>query len=213
MEPAQEKDGSISHLSYATSFVGHALLVALLFVLLRYPVILPPQRLIEVTIVASAASPLPQEQVITQDAPLPLEVPKPLEQQPIEYPKPSPEKRMTIDQPVVDAPQVSNVTSQEGAQVRMFMEAIHDAAPLYSPPPRYPEFARKHGYEGVVMLQVKVSPWGLTEDVRVVGSSGYEMLDEAAVTAVRDWRFEAAQSTDGDYVSTVLRLPIVFKLD
>lgn len=213
MEQAEDKEGSISHLSCATSFVGHALLIALLFLVFRYPVLLPPQRLIEVTIVASAASPLPQEQVITQDAPLPIEVPKPIEQQPIEYPKPSPIKRMTIDQPVVDAPKVSNVTSQEGAQVSMFMESIHDAKPLYNPSPRYPEHARKHGYEGVVMLQVRISPWGLTERVRVIGSSGYEMLDNAAMDAVRDWRFEAAQNSDGDYVSTTLRLPIVFKLD
>lgn len=213
MEQAEDRNGSISHLSCATSFVAHALLIAVLFLVFRHPIILPPQRLIKVTIVASAASPLPQEQVITQDAPLPIEVPKPIEQQPIEYPKPSPDKRITIDQPVVDAPKVSNVTSQEGAQVAMFMEAIHDAQPLYSPPPRYPEYARRHGYEGVVMLQVRISPWGLTERVRVIASSGYEMLDNAAMEAVRDWRFEAATNSKGDFVATTLRLPIVFKLD
>lgn len=213
MKLAEERDGSISPLSCATSFVAHALLGVSLFLAFRFPTLLPEQRLIEVTIVASAASPLPQEQVITQDAPLPIDVPKPVEQQPILYRDPSPLQRQSIDQPVVEAPQVSNVTSQKGALVSMFMESISDATPTYNPPPQYPEYARRQGYEGVVMLQVKISPWGHPDEVRVVGSSGYEMLDLAAANGVRDWRFEPARDSGGDFVSTTLRLPIVFKLD
>ncbi|MBM3617047.1 MAG: energy transducer TonB [Alphaproteobacteria bacterium] len=214
MKLAEGRDGSISPLSCATSLVAHALLGVSLFVAFRYPTLLPEQRLIEVTIVASAASPLPPEQVITQDAPQqPIDVPEPLEQQPVKYRNPLPIERQSIDQPIVDAPQVSNVTSQEGALVKMYMESISDAVPTYNPPPHYPEFARKQGYEGVVMLQVKISPWGHPDEVLVVGSSGYEMLDLAAANGVRDWRFEPARNNQGDFVSTTLRLPIVFKLD
>jgi periplasmic protein TonB len=61
------------------------------------------------------------------------------------------------------------------------------------------------------MLRVFVSEKGLAEQVQVRTSSGHELLNEAAVDAVRRWRFVPAQQGDKPIAAWVL-VPIVFTL-
>ena len=61
--------------------------------------------------------------------------------------------------------------------------------------PRYPVESMQAGEEGGTILQVLVDEKGQASDVRVARSSGYERLDEAAVSAVSRWKF--APSTQG----------------
>lgn len=49
----------------------------------------------------------------------------------------------------------------------------------------YPEAARRQGVEGSLVLSVDVLPDGSVDDIRVLRSSGHEILDEAAVRIVR----------------------------
>ncbi|PKL95206.1 MAG: energy transducer TonB [Gammaproteobacteria bacterium HGW-Gammaproteobacteria-8] len=49
----------------------------------------------------------------------------------------------------------------------------------------YPEQARRRNLEGSLVLSVDVLPDGSIERVQILRSSGYEMLDEAAVRIVR----------------------------
>jgi TonB family protein len=56
--------------------------------------------------------------------------------------------------------------------------------------PTYPESARKRGVEGWVELAFTVTPKGTVEDVEVRNSSPADVFDDAAVRAVRGWRFE-----------------------
>ncbi len=79
-------------------------------------------------------------------------------------------------------------------------------------PPRYPKAARKLGYEGIVTLLVFVDAAGQAQDVAVQASSGYAMLDEAAVKAIRQWRFEPARRFGMAVEGSVL-VPIVFDLE
>lgn len=62
-----------------------------------------------------------------------------------------------------------------------------------NPPPRYPHLARRRGWQGLVWLQVWVSEKGQVVDVRIEKSCGHEILDRAALDAVRNWRFEPAR--------------------
>jgi TonB family protein len=55
--------------------------------------------------------------------------------------------------------------------------------------PEYPEIARKMSIRGVVQLWVKVTGEGTVKEVGVVG--GNPVLAEAAMTAVKKWRYEA----------------------
>ncbi|MFQ5693502.1 MAG: energy transducer TonB [Nitrospinota bacterium] len=88
------------------------------------------------------------------------------------------------------------------------------AAPLpeASPPPAYPRLAWRRGYEGRVRLLVTVSVQGLPVGIEVLGSSGHESLDEAAIEAVRKWRFQPA-TTAGRPVESRLVVPVRFRID
>jgi protein TonB len=91
--------------------------------------------------------------------------------------------------------------------------AVQMATPLYwrNPPPRYPALARQRHYTGTVILEVLVDVRGLAGEVRVVRSSGYTLLDEAALAAVRRWQF--APGTEGGRPTAMrVKVPIRFRL-
>ncbi len=78
-------------------------------------------------------------------------------------------------------------------------------------PPRYPDLARKNRWEGQVLLRLSISADGRVSEVEVIRSSGYEILDEAAVSAVRTWRGRPAL-LDGEPVAAEESLPIRFRV-
>ena len=80
-----------------------------------------------------------------------------------------------------------------------------------NPPPRYPEAARQRGWQGTVLLKLNVNEAGEVARVEVARSSGYPVLDGAAVIAVRRWRGTPA-TRNGQPVATVEYLPIQFRL-
>lgn len=57
-------------------------------------------------------------------------------------------------------------------------------------PPEYPNLARQMNITGAVQLQVTVNAEGSVKDVRVLG--GHPLLAQAAVDAVRLWKFRSA---------------------
>lgn len=81
-----------------------------------------------------------------------------------------------------------------------------------NPIPKYPERARRQGYEGRVVLAVQVSAEGEPLSVRIAKSSGYSILDEAARRTIRRWRFGPAAESVGANVGMV-RVPITFRLE
>jgi len=50
---------------------------------------------------------------------------------------------------------------------------------------RYPLWAKKQGFEGVVSLKFAILSNGTIEGTRILSSSGYETLDQAAVQAIK----------------------------
>ena len=56
--------------------------------------------------------------------------------------------------------------------------------------PVYPELARKMNISGSVKIEVVVAPNGTVKDAKIVG--GHPVLANAALDAVRKWRFEPA---------------------
>lgn len=56
--------------------------------------------------------------------------------------------------------------------------------------PFYPPSALEKGITGTVVLAILVNPQSEIEEVKVVESSGYSELDEAAVDAARHGRFQ-----------------------
>jgi protein TonB len=77
--------------------------------------------------------------------------------------------------------------------------------------PRYPSRARALGAQGTTLLHVLVSDRGRVAEVVVKQSAGHPDLDQAAVDAVRRWRFEPARRGD-EPVAMWVQLPFEFRL-
>jgi protein TonB len=59
-------------------------------------------------------------------------------------------------------------------------------------PPAYPAEAEMRGQHGTVVILIHVSESGVAAGVDIAESSGVAVLDQAAVTAARKWRFRPA---------------------
>lgn len=83
--------------------------------------------------------------------------------------------------------------------------------PLPGVEPRYSEEARVAGIEGTVLVTGKLGPDGLLHDLRVSRALGLG-LDERALKAAAQWRFEPDGSSRYDDTSNPITLPIRFAL-
>ena len=86
-----------------------------------------------------------------------------------------------------------------------------EAATLHNPAPVYPLEARRRRQQGTVRLRVTVSVEGHVQDIAVARTSGFDLLDQAALKAVRRWTFVPG-SRGGVPVEAVGSLAIPFKL-
>ncbi|MCC6409103.1 MAG: energy transducer TonB [Planctomycetes bacterium] len=77
--------------------------------------------------------------------------------------------------------------------------------------PKYPKLSRRLNEEGSVVLRVAVDATGVVTDVRVQTSSGFPRLDEAAIAAVKLWRYTPATRA-GVAVATILPQRVTFRL-
>lgn len=121
---------------------------------------------------------------------------------------PRPKKPVTADAaPPVAAPAAATAATKSATVT----PPLFDVGYLRNPPPDYPAAARRRRLTGEVILSVQVTAAGLPQAVAVATSSGYTILDAAALEAVRQWRFVPAQSGGAPTAATVL-VPISFKL-
>jgi len=119
----------------------------------------------------------PVPQVVKKIAPRPA--PKPVEQ--------------PIPQDVVRVPPPPPVQAPTAPVAETVTEPSADADYLQNPAPNYPSLAQRQGWEGTVWLNVLVKPNGLPEKVELQTTSGRKTLDDAALAAVKNWRFVPAK--------------------
>jgi len=87
---------------------------------------------------------------------------------------------------------------------------IEQPLPLYGEEPvHYPLQLWDEGVEGETILRVRVTDTGVVDSVEVVESSGHHGLDSAAVSGVRDLRFQPGRQ-NGKRVRMWATLPVVF---
>jgi protein TonB len=77
--------------------------------------------------------------------------------------------------------------------------------------PVYPETSRKLGQEGAVVLEAIIASSGTVHEVRIASSRG-PLLDEAAMAAVRQWRYRPA-TLHGRAVAVRLTVVVRFGLN
>jgi protein TonB len=158
----------------------------------RYGVHVAPNS-VEVVLVEEAAPEIspPEEAVIAVEPDVPDVLPVTAEQDLPEPVAPQPT-------PVVSVPEQGAVQEAQPAYVQ-------NAAPVY------PRLARERGWQGLVALRVEVLADGSVGQVEVETSSGYGVLDRAALSAVRAWRFLPARLGHLALVSWVV-VPVRFEL-
>jgi len=88
---------------------------------------------------------------------------------------------------------------------------ILDTALVAGLQPEYPLLARRRGYQGRVVVAASVLSSGEVEFASLVSSSGYGMLDDAALDAVKAWRLLPARK-DGEAVEGRIEIPFDFVL-
>lgn|SRR5215472_9944741 len=83
--------------------------------------------------------------------------------------------------------------------------------PIYSPDPQYSKRAKNDKFQGNCVLSLVVGPDGKAYDVKVSRFLG-EDLDEKAIEAVRNWKFQPALK-DGKPVAVAINVTVKFVLD
>ncbi|MGI8783062.1 MAG: TonB family protein [Acidobacteriota bacterium] len=76
--------------------------------------------------------------------------------------------------------------------------------------PVYPAKAKRAGVEGSVILQVTINAQGEVSEVRL--ERGHELLKDAAMEAVRQWRYRPTL-LNGNPIAVVIAVTIEFKLE
>jgi protein TonB len=90
---------------------------------------------------------------------------------------------------------------------------ISTAVPKYreNAHPRYPMLARSRGEEGVVLISAEVLANGRVGKLGIRRTSGYRLLDQSALEAVKNWKFEPARKM-GLPVAVWVEIPVRFAL-
>lgn len=118
------------------------------------------------------------------------------------------------DEQVKRPPGPTTAGSEEARPEAQPAQPMQAAKPdyAYNPQPDYPMLLREQGVGGVVWLRVWVDSEGHPGEIKLAKGSGYRLLDDAALLAVRQWRFTPARRGDNKLASWV-EFPIRFTLN
>jgi len=123
-------------------------------------------------------------------------------------PEPMPAEEPAIKEVTPPEPQNASPPSP----VQLDAEPDYRADYLNNPRPPYPMVARRMGYNGKVILNVEVLAEGKAGQVLLHQSSGYAILDNAALQTVKTWKFSPAKHF-GQPVTQWFLVPIKFSLE
>ena len=174
-----------------------------------------------------ASQPTPPVLLTAPQVPIEVVLTKPPEIPPPAPPKPTPVKKVTAAAPKPSpAPRIERalppdailvpappqpIPAQTEAVVEQVTEASGDADYLQNPAPKYPGLAQRQGWEGTVWLHVLVKSDGTPAQIDLEKSSGRKTLDDAALAAVKNWRFVPAKRGE-TAVDGWVSVPLEFKL-
>lgn len=124
--------------------------------------------------------------------------PTPPRPQPKPSVSPAPAPTRTAPSPAAEAPASTQAPAAppapRAAAAEQPVEAPRaDAAHLNNAAPPYPSLSRKLNEQGRVVLRIYILADGKVGELSIKQSSGYARLDQAALEAVRNWRFIPAK--------------------
>lgn len=148
----------------------------------------------------------PQPKPITKQPPLKQTAPKQKTPPPVAKAA-SAAPAPAITKPVTrQAPASSAKTTEPSTQL-----PSADAAGLNNKAPVYPMLSRKRKEQGTVWLFLLVSKDGLVTELKLKKTSGFDRLDQAALQAVKKWKFQPALK-QGQPIDYWYELPLKFSL-
>jgi protein TonB len=112
--------------------------------------------------------------------------------------------------PADDAPLAAAATPAAEAPGELLIQEPRFRRPPQ--PPAYPRQSRLLGESGTVLVRARVEADGSLSEVHVLASSGYRLLDRAALAAVRQWEIEPWRQGERRLAAWV-ELPVVFRLE
>lgn len=128
--------------------------------------------------------------------PTPKPTPKPVAKpEPVREVAPEPVPQAAPAAPTPPAPPVQQAAPAPEAPAPVTPPRT-DAAHLNNPAPQYPALSRRLGEQGRVMLDVYILPDGSVGEIKLNRSSGFPRLDNAALQAVKTWKYVPAKRGD-----------------
>lgn len=118
---------------------------------------------------------------------------------------------LTVAQPAPPPPSAPAPAAAPSAEAAPITPPDASARNLGNVAPKYPMQARLRHWEGTIRLKVLITPEGRVKDISVARSSGFDVLDDAALETVRKWKFEPGKQA-GVPVEAVGFLNIPFRL-
>ncbi|MEZ9288264.1 energy transducer TonB [Vibrio lentus] len=129
--------------------------------------------------------------------------------------KPTPQPKKLADKKVDRNLAESANQPQEVNQGVSNQEPVLVTKPSFSSrptPPNYPRQARRRGVEGVATYEVWLDAEGKQIKQALVNSSGALMLDNAALDAIKQWKF-SPHTVNGRAIAHRVQIPVRFRLD
>ncbi|WP_198782504.1 energy transducer TonB [Shewanella putrefaciens] len=120
----------------------------------------------------------------------------------------------TLITEITEEPPISQAAVSSAQTQSLKTPIVELAKPVFtSPPPQptYPRIARKKGLEGTATIEVMFNELGEQLALKLVKSSGFSLLDQAALDAVETWQFEAPAPRLASHYK--VRVPIRFALN
>ena len=160
-----------------------------------------------------APPPIPQQPVEPQPLPKPTPASRP-KAKPKPEPKPRPNPVLEspppgpLPEPVSDVPKP---VVTPASQPPVTLPPRVDASGRHNQPPAYPALSQRLREEGEVILKIRILRDGSVTAVRIQQSSGHPRLDQAAVEAVKHWRYVPA-TVGGEAIEYNYLQPIEFRL-
>ncbi len=197
---------------------------AIFYVLWNQKMIPPPEQM--VTLFADMiALPVPETAPKTRPEPPPVKLqpikkpePKPkqlvakapVKPEPVPIVPVEPEPAPVVEQEIVPEPVVEPAPTQMQTGPVTLSAELSVSCPTLTAP-IYPAISRRMGEEGKLILRVELDENGRIDQARVVDSSGYDRLDNAALEAVKNWQCRPS-IRDGQPTRAVALQPFNFVL-
>ena len=161
--------------------------------------------------IKSKSKPQPKKKMVKKSTvPKPVEPKKNILKEKAET-KPITNTAKKADKPAKKESTAKPVASKSGATEKP--QLVQKPSFLKRPnAPRYPRIAQRKGIEGTALYEIWLNENGKQIKQELITSSGAQVLDEAALNAIRDWQF-SPQVINGQAIAHRVQIPVRFALN